>query len=74
VCCTENDGHLRFSDTLLAPFYDWVARPACTAARIVTRTDVDYEAALAQAPALQLVDDLPVPGSSWFRPIRLKTA
>jgi ubiquinone/menaquinone biosynthesis C-methylase UbiE len=41
------------------------------AARIATRTDVEFERALAQAPALKLVDDTPALGGGWFRLIRL---
>ena len=42
------------------------------AARVATRTDVEFEMALAQAPALRLVDDVPVLGRGWFRLIRLE--
>jgi ubiquinone/menaquinone biosynthesis C-methylase UbiE len=41
------------------------------AARIATRTDLEFERALARAPALKLVDDAPAFGGGWFRLVRL---
>jgi ubiquinone/menaquinone biosynthesis C-methylase UbiE len=41
------------------------------AARIATRTDVEFEAALAQSPQLRLEEDAPLLAGGWFRVIRL---
>lgn len=52
-----------------APLRRWMSP---IAARLATRTDVVFEAVLAEVPALRIVENTPALGGGWFRRIVLE--